>query len=284
MGNIFKPETKKTGLSGVVSYSILLNPENNKFTILLGDIHDGVTYCNTNKFDNIYIHDFLDKLSKSKNISVLLEEVPRNDKIKLTELWPNAFHTQELKNLFLNNQDRIIPVDPRPYLVPFSFQKYENNLLSDIEKNMKMEQYLETFDSLFFLNKKIMDRNIIFFENIVNALNSKTPQKGIISMYKLLKSKYLLLKNDIKVDDSFEESYKRNKYFFYMLDELKMNIMDWYTVLLLLGKKHNVIHFGLAHYLNVRNILENQFKFKVLYKKGLETLNNKFPVNACMEI
>ena len=286
MGNIFgifkKPD--KIGLSGVVSYTVLINPENNKFTVLLGDIHDGVTYCDANKYNNIFIHELLDEISKNKYFLTFLEEVPRDNKIKLVELWPNAKHTQELKKLFLNNQERIIPIDPRPYLVPFSYQKYDMNILEDEERNMLMKDYLKTFDILFMLNDTPLDNSIIFFKNILDSLSHKSPQKGILKMYKLLKEKYMVLKKDININDTFEKTIKENKYFFIMLEELKMNVMDWYTVLLLMNNNNNIIHFGLAHYLNVRNVLEKRFNFKVIHKKGLETLNNEFPINSCLTI
>jgi hypothetical protein len=253
------------GISGVVGYSILINPSNNKIIVLLADIHDGVEYCNKHTEKNIYIDQILNKLLDRDDLCVELEEVPREG-LKLVELWPNAVHTQRLKKWFLENQTKILPIDIRPYLIPFSFQKYDLNILEDMEKNMKMDKYLQTLDSLFFLNNIPLKKSIVFFKNIIESLETKTEQSGILKMYKILKEKYIGLKTQIKITNTFEETIKENKSWFEKLEELKLNIMDWYTTLLLLRNCHHICHFGLAHYLNVKAILETNFKFKKIYE------------------
>lgn len=271
------------GISGIVGYSILLNPKNNKIIILLADVHDGVQYCNKDEKNNLYIDQILDKLLKKDNLLIELEEVPREG-IKLVELWPNAIHTQRLKKWFLKNENKILPIDIRPFLVPFSYQKYDLNLLEDSENNIKIKDYLHTLDSLFFLNEIPLKQNIIFFKNIIDALEFKTNQPGILKMYKILKKKYVILKNKINLEKTFLEIIKNNKKWFQYLDELKLNIMDWYTTLILLRDSHHICHLGLAHYLNVRAVLENNFEFNRIYENGLDSLNNKDIIKSCIKL
>lgn len=267
-------------ISGLVSYTILLNPINNKFIILLGDVHDGVSYCEK---DKIWIDRILDKLLHKNKIKVLLEEVPR-DGLELVELWPNAEHTQRLKKWFLQNQDKIIPIDIRPYLIPFSHQKYNLKMLEESEKNIKMNEYLKTLNSLFKLNSIPLKQSITFFKKIINALEDKSTQKGIFKMYKILKQKFIDLIKKINLEGTFEETIKNDPEWFNQLEELKLNIMDWYTSLLLLGNYHSIVHFGLAHYLNVLKVLENNFKFKIIYQNGLNSLKNIEPIKACVKL
>lgn len=268
-------------ISGLVGYTILMNPETNKLIILLGDVHDGVSYCNNTQ--KIWIDSILDKLLNKKEMKILLEEVPREG-LELVELWPDAIHTGRLKKWFLSNQDKIVPIDIRPYLIPFSHQKYHLNMIDNYEKNIIMKQYLQTLNSLFKLNNIPLKNSIIFFKKIINALQDKTTQKGVFKMYTLLKKKYQTLIDKINLEDTFEKTITDNPIWFRNLEELKLNIMDWYTSILLLGKCHCVIHFGLAHYLNVKKILENNFKFKFIYQTGLNSLDNFDKLEACIKL
>ena len=278
---MIKENNLSMNISGLVSYSILLNPENNKLVILLGAVHDGVEYCGSKQ--KIWIDSVLDKLLDKDDIKIFLEEVPREG-LELIELWPNAEHTQRLKNWFISNQAKIVPIDIRPYLVPFSYQKYNMKLLEKEEKILPMKEYLRTFDSLFNLNNIPLKESINFFKNIVYALQHKSTQKGILEMYKILKKKYLKLLEKIILTDTFEKTITNNLQWFRELEELKLNIMDWYTSLVLMGNHHSIVHFGLAHYLNVRKVLENNFKFKLIYQTGLNSINNVDPIKACIKI
>jgi len=275
-----KENNLSINVSGLVSYSILLNPENNKLIILLGDVHDGVEYCGDKQ--KFWIDHILDKLLDKDNIKVFLEEVPREG-LELIELWPNAEHTQRLKDWFILNQNKIIPIDIRPYLVPFSHQKYDMNLLEKDEKEMLMGEYLRTFSSLFKLNGIPLKESIKFFKNIISSLQNKSTQRGILKMYKILRKKYQELLKKINLLETFEKTISSNAQWFRQLEELKLNIMDWYTSLVLMGNYHSVVHFGLAHYLNVRKVLENNFKFKLIHQTGLNSLNNLNSIKACVK-
>lgn len=262
-------------ISGIIGYAILKNPENNKLTFLLADVHDGVEYCKEN---HIFIDTLLNKLLLKNNIKILLEEVPR-DNLQLVELWPDAEHTQRLKKWYLNNQKDIIPIDIRPFLIPFSHQKYNLGLLSIEEKNLKMNNYLITLKSLFFLNDKPLDNSIIFFKNILYFLNNKSSQKGICGMYKMLKEKFVSLINKINLDDTFYELINKDLKWFEDLEDLKLNIMDWYTSLMLLDNNYNICHFGAAHFLNVKEILTNNFNFKIIN----ENMNDDI-TSSCVKV
>jgi len=258
-------------ISGVVSVALLKNPKTNKIIVFLGDVHDGVDYCDTNLRNNNYVDEFLNIFLKNESeiMNVLLEEVPRViEGMKLQELWPGAEHTQRLKNWYIKNQDSVIPIDIRPFLVPFSYQKKEMGVLDDKENNMLMKDYLYVLDSLFNLeelDEKRLNESIIFFKNILSFLRDVNYKKsGIMKLYKDLKKSYDELKNS--VDDiynkKFIELYELDNNFFSKLEVLKISLMDWYTVLVLVGDKHSIVHLGLYHYKSVINTLLKSLNFE----------------------
>ena len=106
-------------LSGSIGYTLLSN--NNKNILVFADAHSEVIYCKDNF---IKISDFFRKLLNNENYQILLEEVNRS-RVKLLELWPNSEHIQNLKNLYLNNKTKIIPVDIRPYFYQFHWEIIE---------------------------------------------------------------------------------------------------------------------------------------------------------------
>jgi hypothetical protein len=106
-------------ISGFVGYSYLKYEDKDNYDIkkellLLADIHDGVSYC---KQKSTMIDEFLTLNDKH---TILLEETIR-EHVSLTDLWPNSIHTQRLKTLN-NNNNKIIPVDIRSLLIPFSWE------------------------------------------------------------------------------------------------------------------------------------------------------------------
>ena len=123
-------------ISGSIGYTVLTNNKD-KDILILADNHSQLPYCKNGKF----VSDWM----KSKNNSkILLEEVPRIGN-NLKELWPDAPHTQKLKNLFLENSIEIDGVDVRPFLIPFSWELVEE--VNDI----KLKEYLDLLDKFFML-------------------------------------------------------------------------------------------------------------------------------------
>ena len=147
-------------ISGATGYTILKKDE--KVIILFGDIHDSVNYCKQGN-ESIDIDKYLDK--KSDNYQVLLEESTNDPELNLSDLWSQSYHTNNLKNLKINNPN-VIPIDIRPYLIPFSWQLVESN---NKYKKLIFKKYIFKFDE--FLNKRgnVYLRFITpYFEYIIN--------------------------------------------------------------------------------------------------------------------
>jgi len=252
--------------SGIMGYVTLENPHTKNHIILFSDIHDGVKYCKDS--DSKFIDEIFDKVKK--DYLILLEEVPRLG-VDLVELWPGAEHTQRLKNFYLENSNIVEGIDIRPYLITFSFQKYYIDKLSKGEENIKMKDYLEMevlFNQDIDKIKKIIYPKVYY--KIYNLLKKLPSHSGVIKYYNELKNTYIKMKAEINIEETFLTTLKKNRDWFEKLDELKSNIMDWYTILLMSANnnKNIIVHFGLAHFVNTLEQLK-KINFKVIDEKGL---------------
>lgn len=267
--------------SGIMGYTILENPFTKKEVILFSDIHDGVNYCIDEK--SIFIDELFDKVKD--DYLILLEEVPRLG-IELVELWPNAEHTQRLKNWYMKNSNEIEGIDLRPYLVSFSYQKYFLDKLEK-EEEISMKDYLE-MDLLFApeMNMKLINKLPYpqFYQKIFRLLKKLPSRSGVINYYNQLKNHYNKMKSEINLEDTFLKTLKGNKKWFESLDELKSNLMDWYTILLIASNKDKkiIVHFGLAHFVNTLKELK-KIGFKVIKEKGITSYHGKKDC-ACIKI
>ena len=100
-----------TNIHGLIGYTILINKKLNKQVLVMADRHDELKECEE---QSIKIAEWLKTKFHTSNI--LLEEVERNGN-ELQELWDSSSHTQDLKNLYLNNIDIVVPIDIRNDLI-----------------------------------------------------------------------------------------------------------------------------------------------------------------------
>ena len=253
MGDIF--------ISGTIGYIHLKNDNNH--ILLLSDNHSSTNYC---KIEN---SQFISKwLLTKKNSKVLLEEVPRKKGSKLLELWPSIQHTQELKDLYLNqkiNDKQIEGIDIRPLLVPFNLDifKIDNIDKEYIEeiKNTYIIDYLKSLDS-FFKFKYIENIGIIY-------INNKKLKKHFFE----LKKRFIYLKRKKQYDDNvfvinIDEEFKKE------LDELLSSIMEWYTIAKIFYNNELcinkfIIHAGLFHTTNLNKILIDSYGYEEINSDGV---------------
>jgi hypothetical protein len=195
-----------TTIYGTVGYTFL---KSNKIKdppliLILADIHSKLDYC-----DNfIQVSEWLKK--NMSDVNILLEEVSRED-FKLGELWSSSDHTIKLKNLYLNNQNKIFDIDIRPYLIPFSWELLEENKNL---KNITFKKYLELLNEFLFVKlDKIKNK-------IYNVYNSK-----FLNNHKL---KIHL----IQIRDSFIFFLNTNKLLMdnYIYDIFKINYHTIYNI------------------------------------------------------
>lgn len=253
-------------LSGSVGYTLL--EYNSMYVLLFADIHDGIEYCKQNNSE--YIASFLNRHSNKNKI--LLEEIIR-EQFKLTELWPNAKHTQELKKLNQSNEN-IIPVDIRPMLIPFSWELIEE----DIEMgNKTLDFYIGNLTQLF------NEESDLFNKYLKDNIQSMTNKQNLLQSSKLSP---LVHYNELKtIFEEFKLYYKdfmsksivyikKNKIdILYRINNIISMIMEWYIVLLIHNDmKNTIIHVGLAHSNRILDLLTKVYRFKIISQVGINKM------------
>ena len=263
-------------LSGSVGYTFLNKNDIN--VLLLADIHDGVKYCKEN---SKMIAKWLDE--NSEKYTILLEEV-RGD-YKLTDLWPESIHTQELKQLNSLNL-KIIPVDIRPQLIPFSWELLDSdsiqiNVLKKITLKMYIK-YLEHFFKNTLTANDIMKNNNIIFNNNKNNISPEYH----LSLLKELFEEYKIMYKDVMNKD-IQYVRNNNPDALIRINNLISMCMEWYIIVLIFhNSKNTIIHIGLAHSNRILDLLIKVYKFNIIEKTGINRLNeiNSLIPSSCVLI
>lgn len=246
---------------GTIGYTVLKNINSNNKIIILADMHDTLPNC-TNQTS---VSDwFKTKFTSSK---ILLEEVPR-DGIKLEELWSNSPHTQEIKNLFINNSQIIQAVDVRPQLIPFSWE-----LISEmnIDRDISLKSYLEEIDKFFSL------KSDYFIKNVFNYNRNKLPHTKLGKHFMIIKKNYgNFLQTNINFKNStIRQIYSEKPEILYQINIILDDIMEWYICsnIILDTTKPIILHTGLAHSEKVIRWLLVQYDYIIINRYGINTLN-----------
>ena len=256
-------------ISGSIGYTVLTNNKD-KDILILADNHSQLPYCKNGKF----VSDWM----KSKNNSkILLEEVPRIGN-NLKELWPDAPHTQKLKNLFLENSIEIDGVDVRPFLIPFSWELVEQ--VNDI----KLKEYLNLLDKFFmlehpyFINKlnKVYKREYLNNSKLGNHfLNMKNQVKNYVKQ------------NKTNLNESVKKLDKKNKLMFEQINIFISDVMEFYIIAKVFNENNNkfIVHAGLFHTNNLNKLLLNNYSFELKRVEGINSINNIDDTeNSCLTI
>jgi len=242
---------------GSIGYSIFKNC-NNKNIIIFSDKHDDLKKCDNKK--PIKISTWLkNKINSSK---ILLEEIDRKNNLNLEELFPLAEHTKELKELYLQNNDKIVPIDIRLLLIPFNIILY-----NDI--NIKLYKYIEIINMFFSLKSTLIKLKCYNYDYLNNSklgyhfIYIKKEYYNFIIKYK----KYL---NNNIYDLNINEL---NNDINILLD----SIMEWYICANLFEYDNYsiIIHIGLFHAEKIIYFLNNLYK--CFYEK-------KYGINKIIEI
>lgn len=259
-------------LSGATGYTIL--KRNNKSILLLADIHDGVNYCLNNQPAD-YIDNFLRNYSKTHQI--LLEESINDPQLNLTDLWPNAEHTRKLKTLKENN-NKIIPTDIRPYLIPFSWQLVKSN---NKYKELLINKYLYHFTLFFNKKGKIYEKFILPYYEFVNSADLVILENIFFQIKNLYLKEFTIYKNL-----TIEEIIKIDEEYMHSVDNINSLIMEYYILILIFSdKRDSIIHTGLAHSTRLKSILIEELKFTIIKDVSMtqiEQYTGSDNTNACI--
>jgi len=251
---------------GMIGYTILVN--DNKRVLVIADMHDKLNPCTD---DYVTVGKWL--LSKFNTSDILLEEVERNNN-ELQELWTSSTHTQELKNLYLNNLNIIIPIDIRHLFIPYSWELFNINEKSH---DIKMYEYLEFINSFFTLKNKYLQTKLDYFNQCV----LKNTNLG--TYYLEIKNKYIQFINKNKDNLRIPMNNLNRQLIFEELNDILNNILEWYAIskIIYSNKSSIIIHTGLAHSEEIINILIKHFNFTI---KHIEGINKLTEINEINEI
>lgn len=258
-----------TEISGAVGYTLLKHPDINESVLLFSDIHADVTYCNDPNSKEI--HTLLDECTE-KGVTVFLEEALREQGISLESLW-NAPHTEALRELNLTNY-KIIPVDIRSLLIPFSWELCKENTPNC---EMTLREYLGNLDEFFnFQPSECIIKYIL--PAIKQSLGYARTRKMLIVQFYLLKkifTKYIHSKKQYW-DYTIGQLLREDKTD--ILEKINMilsMIMEWYIILLVNNCQSNmIIHIGLAHSSNVLEILNSIYQYKIIKQAGINKMTD----------
>lgn len=257
---------------GSIGYTILKHSNYNKI-IVFADMHDTLKSCE----NKINISSWM--LTKFKSSSILLEEVPRED-VELKELWTNAEHTQELKNLYLQYPNNIKPIDIRPFLIPFSYEIL--NEVSGKLYDITLKEYLTDINDFFNFKNKYLLKNLSNY-NLDKLLNTKLGHHFI-----KIKKTYLNLLIDIhnKINNKIRDLYKLNYKYLNNISMLLNFIMEWYICanIDLLKEKPIIVHAGLFHSENIITLLSKFYNYSIVYNMGKNKLMDNKEEQGCINL
>jgi hypothetical protein len=272
-------------ISGFVGYSYLKYEDKDNYDIkkellLLADIHDGVSYC---KQKSTMIDEFLTLNDKH---TILLEETIR-EHVSLTDLWPNSIHTQRLKTLN-NNNNKIIPVDIRSLLIPFSWELLEDTNYDKRTSDVTFKQYLHSIDEIFKLSGSPLMKKYIApqMREMKECKNNEVMRKRLLLHFEEMRNIYInfIETNKTLYDKKILEIYKSDKKdVLEEINDISSIIMEWYIILLILNsKRKTIVHIGLAHSNRVLDFLTKVYLFKLIKQSGINTMKeiNDEPI-AC---
>lgn len=259
---------------GSIGYTLLRNNDTNKNIIILADMHDTLPEC----MNKVNISEwFKNKFPTSK---ILLEEVKRDDN-ELKELWTDSPHTQELKNLYLENDDIINPIDIRPKLIPFSLEMLK---FSPSYKTVLLSDYLKSIDKFFSCDHEFIINNIDNYR--LENLKHTVLGKHFLKIKYIYKNFLLKRRDDLKkpltqlvsqIDDLINE-----------VNILLDNMMEWYICANIDKYKNDtiIIHTGLYHSEKVIYWLLNHYNYNLIKTDGINKLEEitRKKIEGCIHI
>jgi hypothetical protein len=250
---------------GTIGYIYLkLNDQN---ILILADQHDTLPSCD-NKIN--VANWFKKKLSSSE---ILLEEVPREENNKLIELWQHSPHTQELKQLYLDNPTSIPGMDIRPFMIPFSWEVLDETNISDKDYDIDMIEYLKNIDNFFSLENTFLISNLSNYN--INIIKNTLLGKHFL----LIKNKYSTflekLNNKNLLNNKIRYLVSKHNNELEILNNILDTIMEWYICaqIILYKDKSIIIHAGLAHTEKIVELLELHYGFEIKHQGGINSLN-----------
>jgi hypothetical protein len=256
-----------TTIYGSVGYFLLKGP-NNKI-LLYADKHDDNMGCDNTTDMAGWMK------TKFTSSNIILEEVPRNEESKLEELWPTSYHTQNLKNLYLENPHIIKGSDIRTYLIPYSWELDR----PEEQGSINLLEYIKMIDEFFSLKNEYCIKTLPIYKNLQHTLKGKH--------FMILKKNFnnFLNKYQSLLRESIDTIKKNNYSVLRELNDILDSIMEWYTIANINDNRNNVIHVGLAHSEKIAEWLTTHYKYIIEMEHGINYMKYlSSNVSGCVKL
>ena len=226
------------------------------------------------------------------NSQVILEESDpsKNKELKLTNLWPDSPHTNRLKQTVEEFHGKIIPVDIRVSLIPFSWElitKKENDGNRSIYRKISAKIYLS------MLYDFVNNRGKTYEEYIKPNLDKLSSVEDKVQLNNLfrkeIKEKFDIIYESIggnkkTMGELFDNASKFENLedspegkLLLSINEVNSRIMEFYVILLILiDKRNSWIHVGLAHSEIIKKWLPGYFKYTDKGEAGMTSMNTYY--------
>jgi hypothetical protein len=256
---------------GLIGYTVLTN--GTKYILIMADKHDQLPPCN---YDYYNIAEWLK--TKSIKSDILLEEVERNEH-ELGELWESS-HTQDLKNLYLNNTKIIIPIDIRNDYIPYSIEVFDKN---DLDHNILLYQYIIYVNNFFCMKDPKLIKKFRYY----NALYLANTHLG--SYFLLLKDNYakFVEKYNDYLYEKMEIIINNNIDIINEFSDILHSLLEWYAIARIVysSKKSIICHTGLFHSERIVKYLKELFNYNIIDQQGTNTITQlNTSVTSCFRL
>jgi hypothetical protein len=243
---------------GLIGYTIL--EKDGKKVLVMADRHDELPPCN---YDYVSVAEWMK--TKFNTSDILLEEVERSPDHTLKELWDTSIHTQELKNLYLNNTNIVVPIDIRNDYIPYSWEIFNKD---DKDHDITVGQYLQNINTFFTLKCEKLKKQL-------NIYNTNLLRKTSLGRY------YLMLKKEYRKFIDTNRNYLAQKMknvnrhkIFNTFNDILHGILEWYSIARIVNSnKNSIIHTGLAHSEKIVEHLQKLFGYKIINSQGTNTMD-----------
>jgi hypothetical protein len=264
-----------TYVRGAIGYTILKSKKNK--IMVIADMHDIKEKCG-----DMFISDWL---KRQENFKLLLEEVPPSE-VNLKELWSGADHTIKLRELYVNNIEKIVGLDIRGELVKFSWE-----LMKDMYfPPMTLQEYLTYLEQFFNFEHEFFLKDIpeIYNEEILldKEIRMSIQFEFCFNKYKKFKTKYSKF-----MEKTVQKIFQTEKEILEEINFMLNMIMEFYTImqvykLSLIGVNRFIIHKGLFHTSSIVNWLRELYQFELIETDGLTEFDkvNLIEHTGCLKI
>ena len=255
--------SKNINIYGAIGYSILKNDKHK--LLIFSDRHDDLKDCTGPHSE---MNDIMETTSDNKHTNVLLEEVERTQKTENIHLVFRSNHTSELMKTYIKNQNDIIGVDIRPYMINYTLSLNNNN-----NNNMTLYKYFNDINDFYSIKNDLLKTKL---KDLYSNDKLKNNKLGTHFMYIKQICINFINKNIDNLHKPIDQVLTNDVNITEEISDILSDIMEWYICAILFKTQDEpaLIHVGLAHSTKIIDYLSNFYGYKILKESGITHMKN----------